>query len=102
MTGNGLTNLDYDNLPKLMELISAIYDSNNSLKKAKYFPVNLKMVAERKSVDRMYARVVYKTGDQSEVHHPPIEKQNALPHMRFDDQNILESQANIVYFGNYN
>jgi hypothetical protein len=59
MTGNGLTSLDYDNLGKLLELISLIYDSHNNLKKTEYFPVDLHIVGERKNVDQLYARVVF-------------------------------------------
>jgi hypothetical protein len=108
MTGNGLTSLDYDNLGKLLELISLVYDNHNNLKKTKYFPVDLRIVSERKNVDQLYARVVFNGINQSgkdsrkdAFHHPPIDEQMKLPQISLEDQNILDSQANVVYFGKF-
>jgi hypothetical protein len=71
MTGNGLTSLDYDNLGKLLELISLVYDSHNNLKKTKYFPVDLRIVGERKNVDQLYARVIVEGKNESGKVKPP-------------------------------
>jgi hypothetical protein len=108
MTGNGLTDLDYKNLGKLLELISLVYDSHNNLKKTKYFPVDLRIVGERKNVDQLYARVFLDGTKESvkdrpyyDKHNPPIEEQKELGEMSFEEQSILDSQANVVYFGKF-